>query len=84
MKLMKVSPEFKKIVKDILLTKKYGLVFPYMNLIDREGFEYQEGELNALIKFLAEFSYQEVFMFFNSLKDMIEDLPETPENKEKV
>ena len=50
-----VKPEFKTQVTAILSTKKFSAVFPFMNLINREGFTYNEQELNQMVQFLSEF-----------------------------
>jgi len=62
-----VTPEFKQRVTDILNTKKFTQVFPFMNLINREGFQFSETELNQLVQFLGDFSYNEVAELFNRL-----------------
>lgn len=61
------TPEFKSQVTAILATKKFSSVFPFMNLLNREGFEYSEAELNSLVQFLGEFAYNEVAEFFQKL-----------------
>jgi hypothetical protein len=66
-----VSPEFKTQVTAILQTKKFSAVFPFMNLVNREGFEYTEQELNQLVQFLGEFPYNEVAEFFQILPSMV-------------
>lgn len=66
-----VSPEFKTHVTAILQTKKFSAVFPFMNLVNREGFEYNEQELNQLVQFLGEFPYNEVAEFFQVLPTMV-------------
>ena len=62
-----VTPEFKTQVAEILATQKFSTVFPFMNLINREGFEYTEEELNSVVQFLGEFPYSTVAEFFNVL-----------------
>jgi hypothetical protein len=66
-----VSPEFKTHVTNILSTKKFTSVFPFMNLINRDGFEYNEQELNQLIQFMGEFSYNEVAEFFQTISKQV-------------
>jgi hypothetical protein len=66
-----VTPEFKQRVTDILNTKKFTTVFPWMNLINREGFVYSEAELNQLVQFLGDFPYIEVSEFFNLLPTLV-------------
>jgi len=69
-----VSPEFKTQVTNILSTKKFTAVFPFMNLINRDGFTFNEQELNQLIQFMGEFPYNEVAEFFQSIsKQVTED-----------
>ena len=83
--MFKVTPEFKEIVSQLLGTKKFTLVFSYMNLINREGFEYTEAELNSFVQFIGEFAYVEVAEFFANMykyvtpmqtSDMKNDTPE--------
>jgi hypothetical protein len=62
-----VTPEFKTQASTILTAKKFSAVYPYMNLINREGFTYDETELNTLLNFIGEFSYNEVAEFFQGL-----------------
>ncbi len=66
-----VTPEFKQRVTDILNTKKFTQVFPFMNLINREGFTFNETELNQLVQFLGEFAYNEVAELFNRLPAIV-------------
>lgn len=73
MKQFVVSPEFKTRVTDILNTKKFTLVFPFMNLINREGNVYSESELNQLVQFLGELSYNEVAELFNLLPNLVKE-----------
>ena len=68
-----VSPEFKTRVTAILQTKKFSAVFPFMNLVNREGFEYNEQELNQLVQFLGEFPYNEVGEFFQILPSNVSE-----------
>jgi len=44
-----------------------------MNLVNRDGFEYTEFELNELIQFLGEFPYNEVAEFFLLLPSMVNE-----------
>jgi hypothetical protein len=77
-----VTPEFKQRVTDILNTKKFTQVFPFMNLINREGFQFTETELNQLVQFLGEFAYNEVAELFNRLPAIVtQELPETLKNE---
>ena len=77
-----VTPEFKQRVTDILNTKKFTQVFPFMNLINREGFTFSETELNQLVQFLGEFAYNEVAELFNRLPSIVtQELPESLENE---
>lgn len=62
-----VTPEFKNHATQILSNKKFTAVFPFMNLINREGFIYNEQELNGLVQMLGEFPYNEVAEFFQKL-----------------
>lgn len=73
-KTFKVTPEFKERVTEILQTKKFGAVYPYMNLINREGFLYSESELNNVVQLLSEFPYAEVAEFFSSVKENVEEV----------
>lgn len=76
-----VTPEFKEQVTEILQSKKFGAVYPYMNLINREGFTFTEQELNSLIALLSEFPYADVAEFFSSIKMNITEIEnETVEN----
>jgi hypothetical protein len=91
-----VTPEFKQRVTDILNTKKFTQVFPFMNLINREGFQFAEAELNQLVQFLGEFPYNEVAELFNRLptivtqaadentQDPAAEQPATPKAEEKL
>ena len=80
MKQYMVSPEFKTHVTTILNTNKYSLVFPFMNLVNRDGFEYTEFELNELIQFLGEFPYNEVAEFFLMLPTLVKETGDTVSN----
>ena len=85
MKNYKVSEEFKTQVAEILATQKFSTVFPYMNLINREGFIYSEDELNSIVQFLGEFSYSTVAEFFNTLSAHVTVVDEnTSEETEQV
>jgi hypothetical protein len=72
-----VSPDFKTRVTDILNTKKFTTVFPYMNLINREGNTYTEAELNQLVQFLGELPYSEVSELFNLIPALVQKVEET-------
>ena len=72
-----VSPDFKTRVTDILNTKKFTSVFPYMNLINREGNTYTEVELNQLVQFLGELPYSEVSELFNLIPVIVQKVEET-------
>ena len=77
-----VTPEFKQRVTDILNTKKFTQVFPFMNLINREGFTFSETELNQLVQFLGEFAYTEVAELFSKLPFIVtQELSEPLENE---
>jgi len=78
MKNYEVTPEFKTQVTTILATKKFSTVFPFMNLINRDGFIYAEQELNQVVQFLGEFPYNEVAEFFTKLSSQISETTETP------
>lgn len=71
-----VSPDFKTRVTDILNTKKFTIVFPYMNLINREGNTYTEAELNQLVQFLGELPYSEVSELFNLIPTIVQKVEE--------
>lgn len=68
-----VTPEFKTQVTALLNTKKFSAVFPFMNLINREGFEYNEQELNSIVQFVGEFPYNEVAEFFQILPTHVKE-----------
>jgi hypothetical protein len=72
-----VSPDFKTRVTDILNTKKFTSVFPYMNLINREGNTYNESELNQLVQFLGELPYSEVSELFNLIPVIVQKVEES-------
>jgi len=74
-----VSPDFKTRVTDILNTKKFTVVFPYMNLINREGNIYTESELNQLVQFLGELPYSEVSELFNLIPVLVQKVEEQTE-----
>ena len=74
MRTFQVTNEFKTKTTEILNTKKFSAVFPYMNLLNREGFVYTEQELNQIVQFLGEFSYNEVAEFFQTLPSNVTDL----------
>ena len=79
-----VTPEFKQRVTDILNTKKFTQVFPFMNLVNREGFTFDENELNQLVQFLGEFAYNEVSELFNRLPSIVTQVTEgEPKNAEE-
>lgn len=76
-----VSPEFKTQVTAILQTKKFSAVFPFMNLLNRDGFAYSEQELNQIVQFLGEFPYNEVAEFFQLIPSLVKEgglEPEAP------
>ena len=68
-----VTPEFKTQVTTLLNTKKFSAVFPYMNLINRDGFMYNEQELNSIVQFVGEFPYNEVAEFFQILPNNVKE-----------
>jgi len=70
----KVTPEFKTQVTTILSTKKFSAVYPYMNLVKREGFIYTEQDLNSILNFVGEFSYNEVADFFQGLSSQVSEV----------
>jgi len=72
-----VAPEFKAQVNTILETKKFSTVFPFMNLIKREGNIYSEQELNSIVQFLGDFAYNEVAGFFQSLPSLVQEITAT-------
>ncbi len=79
-----VTPEFKEKVTQILNTKKFSAVFPFMNLINREGFTYDEQELNSVVQFLGEFPYNEVAEFFQILTTIVKEVEPTAGEKEVI
>ena len=72
-----VSPDFKTRVTDVLNTKKFTSVFPYMNLINREGNTYNESELNQLVQFLGELPYSEVSELFDLIPVIVQKVEES-------
>lgn len=85
MKNYKVTEEFKTQVAELLATQKFSTVFPYMNLVNREGFTYSEEELNSIVQFLGEFTYSSVAEFFNTLSTHVTVVDEnTSEEIEQV
>lgn len=80
-----VTSEFKTQVTTLLNTKKFSAVFPYMNLINRDGFTYNEQELNSIVQFVGEFPYNEVAEFFQILPNNVkEETGETSSPKMEV
>jgi hypothetical protein len=79
-----VTPEFKTQVTTLLNTKKFSAVFPYMNLINRDGFNYNEQELNSIVQFVGEFPYNEVAEFFQILPTNVSEEAKTTEPKMEV
>jgi hypothetical protein len=73
MKNYNVTHEFKQQVTEILSAHKFSTVFPYMNLINREGFAYSEEELNQVVQFLGEMPYSQVAEFFKLLPAMVSE-----------
>jgi hypothetical protein len=73
----KVTPEFKSKATAVLTTKKFSAVYPYMNLINREGFIYTEQELNSVLNFVGEFAYNEVAEFFQGLSKQVSEVSQT-------
>ena len=67
-KTFEVTQEFKNNISEILSTKKYVTVYPYMKMIQRDGYLYTEDELNSFIALMEDFSYAEVADFFASIK----------------
>jgi hypothetical protein len=45
-----------------------------MNLINREGFKYTETELNQIIQFVGDFSYNEVSEFFTLIPTLVKEV----------
>lgn len=72
-KTFQVSTQFKENATEILQGKKFGAVYPYMNLINREGFIYTEEELNSIVALFSEFPYGEVAEFFSSIKENVKE-----------
>jgi hypothetical protein len=83
-RLFNVTPEFKEAVVEILQQKKFSAVFPYMNLINRETFTYEEQEINSIIALLSEFSYSEVAEFFATIKHHVSEIEPGAEGKEET
>ena len=82
-----VTQEFKARVSDILGTKKFSLVFPLMNLVNRDGFIYAEEELNQIVQFIGEFPYVEVAELFAIMPNLVKPLvpdAEAPVSREAV
>lgn len=79
-----VTPEFKQRATDILNTKKFTQVFPFMNLINREGFLFTEAELNQIVQFLGEFPYNEVTELFNRLPSIVSQVDEAASQPESL
>jgi len=79
-----VTPEFKQRATDILSTKKFTQVFPFMNLINREGFLFTEAELNQTVQFLGEFPYNEVAELFNRLPSIVSQVDEAASQPESL
>lgn len=73
-KVFEVTAEFKERLTEILQAKKFGAVFPYMNLVNREGFTYTEEELNSFVALLSEFPYGEVAEFFATIKQNVTEV----------
>ena len=73
-KKFKVTEVFKESVTEILKTKKYSAVYPYMTMINREEMIYTEDELNSFISLLSEFSYSEVAEFFATIKHHVSEI----------
>ncbi len=73
-KQFEVTPEFKERLTEILQAKKFAAVFPYMNLVNREGFTYTEEELNSFVALLSEFPYAEVAEFFATIKQNVTEV----------
>jgi hypothetical protein len=74
MKNFTVTPNFKSSVSEVLSTQKFSAVFPYMNLVNREGFVYSEEELNSIVQFLGEFPYSQVAEFFQTLPSNVSEV----------
>ncbi len=79
-----VTPEFKTQASAILTTKKFSAVYPYMNLVNREGFIYEEQELNTLLNFVGEFSYNEVAEFFQGLSKQVTMVPDDSSSEKTI
>lgn len=83
-KKFKVTEVFKESVTEILKTKKYSAVYPYMTMINREEMIYTEDELNSFISLLSEFSYSEVAEFFATIKHHVSEIEPGAEGKEEA
>ena len=83
MKMYQVTTEFKEKVTEVLQAKKFSAVYPYMNLINREGFVYTQEELDSIAALLSEFSYSEVAEIFYSMKNNVSEIKEDAEVQEK-
>jgi len=84
MKNYTVTPAFKTVVTEILSTLKFSTVFPYMNLVNREGFAYSEQELNSIIQFMGELPYSQVAEFFQGLPNHVSELEANAEERTTV
>ena len=83
-KKFEVTEVFKESVTEILKTKKYSAVYPYMTMINREEMIYTEDELNSFISLLSEFSYSEVAEFFATIKHHVSEIEPGAEGKEEA
>ena len=83
-KKFKVTEVFEESVTEILKTKKYSAVYPYMTMINREEMIYTEDELNSFISLLSEFSYSEVAEFFATIKHHVSEIEPGAEGKEEA
>ena len=77
MKQYNVSAVFKTSISEILSMQKFSTVFPYMNLVNREGFTYDEQELNQIVQFIGEMPYTQVAEFFKALPSMVTEVSAT-------
>jgi hypothetical protein len=55
-----------------------------MNLINRDGFTYNEQELNSIVQFVGEFPYNEVAEFFQILPNNVKEDTDEPTAKMEV
>jgi len=55
-----------------------------MNLINRDGFTYNEQELNSIVQFVGEFPYNEVAEFFQILPNNVKEETGEPTAKMEV